>query len=398
MNKKLTAALALASLVAALSVCALAEGSTASTPAEPAAVVTPIPTPSPAPTTAPEVTATPIPTPSPSPVPTPEPTGAQTVTEYRYFTNQYRYTRTRKVTYYDNVYAVNHGNYDLTPFADVVPAEYFIEDEQGYLAPAPIVLDITNAMRMRLYNGDVGEVALLYGQYCERIRDKGGRLAFTGIHEGIDFVNLPGTKLYTIMDGEVTRAGDSNGTVAVYNEFYNVTILYLHCENIQVKRGDKLMAGVYFADEGSVGSGSSYAHVEMRTGRHTTSNKYRDTAVDSDCPYALMQVVLGVVPSGEQPLTYAEYAKAMTERKAAEQAAADAAKKAADNAERLRLEAEAKAKAEREATATPAPTATPAVELVDVLPGSQDGGYGFGATPEPTPTAAPQVEATLPPA
>ena len=30
-------------------------------------------------------------------------------TEYRWFTNSYRYTRSRKVTYYDNVYAYNHG-------------------------------------------------------------------------------------------------------------------------------------------------------------------------------------------------------------------------------------------------------------------------------------------------
>lgn len=389
MKKKLTAALMLACLALALSTCALAQDIATNDTAD-LAVTTPLaPTPSPTPF---------IPTPSPSPVPTPVPEGPQTVTEYRWFTNSYGYTRTREVTYYDNVYAINHGKYGLTPFADVVPAEYFAEDSQGYLAPASIVMDIVDAMRIRLYGADVGELGLLYGQYCEQVKDKAGRMGFSGIHEGIDFINAPGARLYSIIDGEVTRAGDSNGTIAIYNAFYDVTVLYLHCENIQVRRGDTLMAGVYIGDEGDVGSGSSYAHVEMRWGRHTSSSAYRDTKLESDCPYALMQVALSVEPSGDAPTTYAAYVEAETARKVAEaEAEAERIRREAE-AERMRLEAEAAAKAAREAeeaaaAATPTPE-EPEVELVDVLPGSTDNGYGFGA-PSATPTAV--VEATLPP-
>ena len=123
-------------------------------------------------------------------------------TKYRYFISQYRYIRERKVSYFDNVYAYNHGEYSLTPFDSTVPEEYFVTDEGGTLAIAPIVLDITDAMRERLYGADVGETALYYGQYCERKKDRKGVWGYTGIHEGIDFVNVKGAPLYAILGGE----------------------------------------------------------------------------------------------------------------------------------------------------------------------------------------------------
>ena len=302
-------------------------------------------------------------------------------TDYRLFTNIYRYSRYRKLTFYDNVYAYNHGDYYLTPFASDVPAEYIVVDENGSYAVAPIVLDITDAMRERLYGGDVGETAMFYGQYCERVRDKAGRMGYTGIHEGIDFVYRPGAQLYAILGGVVTRAGDSNGTVAVYNEEYNCTVLYLHCKNIKVRRGDVIEAGAKIAVEGNKKAGSDYTHVELRLGRHTSSSPYRDTKLTSDCPYAIMQAALGVTDSGRQPATEAAMLRAQQMREEAEAAARAAA------------EAEAAAKAAEEAEKNKEPD----VELLDELPGAQ-GGYGFG---EPTATPAPQtpaaVEATLPP-
>ncbi|MFR5797204.1 MAG: hypothetical protein ACLUI3_17810, partial [Christensenellales bacterium] len=78
-------------------------------------------------------------------------------TKYRYFISQYHYIRERKVSYFDNVYAYNHGEYGLTPFASTVPEEYFVADENGTLAIAPIVLDITDAMReLAVIEGMVG--------------------------------------------------------------------------------------------------------------------------------------------------------------------------------------------------------------------------------------------------
>ena len=284
--------------------------------------------------------------------------------EYRWFISQYNHIRGRTVRYYDDVYCYNHGDYYLTPFDSKVAQEYLTVDESGTYAVAPIVLDITDAMRVALYGEDVGEVSMFYGQYCERRGDGRGRTGFTGVHEGIDFTNAPEAPLYAILGGEVTRAGDSNGTVAVYNAEYDVTVLYLHCEDIEVRRGDVIEAGTYIAEEGKKGSGGTYTHVEMRTGRHTSSNPYRNTILESDCPYPVMQDALGVVQSGRQPVTAA----------------------AVMEAQRMREEAEAAAKAEAEAAAK---EEEPEIELIDVLDTAQEG-YGFTET-----TVVP--EATLPP-
>lgn len=300
-----------------------------------------------------------------------EAAGLETTTEYRWFVNQYRNVYGSTVTYYDDVYAYNHGDYYLTPFAADVPAEYFVADENGTYAVAPIVLDITDAMRERLYGADAGETYLLYGQYCERVNGKRGRTGFSGVHEGIDFVNEEGCNLYAILGGVVTRAGDSNGTVGVYNEEYDCTLLYLHCEDIVVKRGDEIEAGALIGVEGNKKSGSPYTHVEFRYGRHTSSSPYRNAKLTSDCPYPVMQAALGVVESGRQPVTQA----------------------AAIEAQLLREEAEAAALAEAaEAELEPI---EPEIELLDALPGENEG-YGFDET-QAEATAAPAPEATLPP-
>ena len=312
----------------------------------------------------------------------------EVTTKYRYFISQYHYIRERKVSYFDNVYAYNHGEYGLTPFASTVPEEYFVADENGTLAIAPIVLDITDAMRERLYGADVGETALYYGQYCQREKDRKGVWGYTGIHEGIDFVNVKGAPLYAILGGEVTRGTDKNGTVAIYNAEYDITLLYLHCENSIVRRGDTVEAGDMIAKEGktniSGGANTHYTHVELRKGRHTSSSPYRDTVLTSDCPYAVMQQALGVMESGRQPVTAAAVQQAQRMREEAEakaKAEAEAAQKAAEE--------EAKAQAEAEQNAD--------ITLVDALPGTT-AGYGFGdATATPEAIATPVPEATLPP-
>ena len=302
--------------------------------------------------------------------PAPE-TELELTEEYRWFVNEYRNVRGYTVTYYDDVYAYNHGQYYLTPFSSVVPAEYFVVDSDGTYAVAPIVLDITDAMRTRLYGADVGETYLLYGQYCERVVGKKGREGFSGVHEGIDFVNEEACSLYAILGGEVTRAGDSNGTVGVYNAELDITLLYLHCEDIVVRRGDMIEAGDLIAQEGDKKAGSYYTHVEMRNGRHTSSSPYRGPKLTSDCPYAVMQEALGVVESGRQPVTAA----------------------AVLQAQRMREEAEARARAAAEAEAAREKEEEEQIVLVDELPGTQEG-YGFE---EKTPESVVTPEATLPP-
>ena len=284
--------------------------------------------------------------------------------EYRWFVSKYNTTRGRLVRYYDNVYAYNHGDYYLTPFDSKVPEEYFVVDETGTFAVAPIVLDITDAMRAALYGADQGETYMLYGQYCERIADGKGHVGFSGVHEGIDFSNYEGAPLYAILGGTVTRGYDRDGTVAVYNAEYDCTLLYLHCKYSQVKRGDIVEAGDLLAYEGTRGAGSPYTHVEFRYGRYETANPYRNTILQSDCPYPFMQTYFDVKESGRQPVTAAAVAEA----------------------QRLRAEAEAAALAETEA----AEEAEPQIQLIDLLESSH--GYGFSASE----TVAP--EATLPPA
>lgn len=391
-------------------------------------------------------TAAPVVTPAPTVLPGSDET-IQVTREYRWFVNEYRYTRGVTVEYYDNVFAVNHGVYGLTPFASTVPKEYFVSDETGAYAVAPLVEDITDAMRVRLYGGNLGQTAMYYGQYCERIRDKADRIGFSGIHEGIDFVYQAGAPLHAILGGEVTRAGDSNGTVGIYNEEYGITLLYLHCENIEVRRGDVVEAGEKIAKEGEKNSGSAYTHVEMRYGRHTSSSPYRDTSLTSDCPYAVMQQALGVMQSERKVITYAgtqrqlaqtrlvavgaeqarvaveaelerqrlaaeaeaerlrleaEAAAAEAERQRLEAEAAAAAEaerlrlEAEAEAERLRQEAEAAAKAEEERLAAEEAAREEEEEMPelidsDSLPGAQDG-YGFAKS-----TATPVPQATLPP-
>ncbi|MDO4741620.1 MAG: M23 family metallopeptidase [Eubacteriales bacterium] len=293
-------------------------------------------------------------------------------TKSRWFVNKYKRTYARKISYYENVYAYNHGKYVSTSFDAKVPAKYFVIDEEGGYALAPIVLDITDAMRVRLYGADVGETYMYYGQfstlekavYQEEGKRGYHRYGIPGIHEGIDFVNRANCPLYAILGGEVTRAGDADGTVAIYNEEYDCTVLYLHTVNICVKKGDVVKAGTQIAKEGKKNAGTVYTHVELRNGRHEAASKWRNSRLESDCPYPVMQAALGVVESGRQPVTAA---------------AVNAAQRMREEAEAALLALEAEENIE------------PEIELVDNLPGTE-AGYGFT---EEAQTVVP--EATLPP-
>ena len=130
------------------------------------------------------------------------------VTEaYRSFIYKNDVRRDKKVAYYDNVYAVNHGEYLLQPFSADVPAEYLVDDAPGAYALSPIVLDVTDALRARLYGADVGETALYYGQYCERVENRAGDWGFSGIHEGVDFRNAAGCDGFAFLGVEVLLCG-----------------------------------------------------------------------------------------------------------------------------------------------------------------------------------------------
>jgi len=290
-----------------------------------------------------------------------------TTTEYVTFVFKYGVRYTKKVTFYPDVYAYNHTEYGLQPFDGSVPERFFIVDGQGKHALAPIVLDVTDAMRLALYGGDIGKTALFYGQYTERVLSANQRhWGYSGIHEGIDFIAEPGQPIYSILEGDVLRAGyGKDRTIAIYNETYNATVLYLHTSDIRVKQGAHVTAGTLIAHEGRRGSADFYTHVETRFGRRTSPNPYRDVELKSDPPYDFFMHALGVTPSGREPVTV----EALIE------------------AELMRLAAEAEAQAAREAEelrlATPTPEPTQQIEILEQAPSDLPSEFGFANTPNP---------------
>lgn len=308
--------------------------------------------------------------------------GAPAVTrDYVSFVYQNRVLREKKVSFYKDVYAYNHTEYGLQPFDAAVPERFFVMDGQGRFALAPIVLDAVDAVRVALYGGDIGKTALFYGQYTEKVRSANKRWGYSGIHEGIDFIAGRGQAIYSILDGEVLRAGyGKDGTIAIYNEQYNATILYLHTTDVEVKRGDLIAAGVLIGYEGSRGAGDFYTHVEVRFGRRTSPSPYRNAVLESDLPYDFFIRALGVQATDREPVT----AEAVFE------------------AERMRLAAEAEAQAAREAQAAaeaeaarlaePTPAPTPEVVVLDEAKEDIPSGFGFvdpSVTPLPTLPPAP---------
>ena len=206
---------------------------------------------------------------------------------------------------------------------------------------------------------------------------------------------VPSLPIVNVFDVEY-----SNGTIGIYSEDLDITLLYLHCKDIQVKRGDVVMASDVIGYEGGKGlvagiynnaqykkkgvkhtTGSHYVHVELRKGRQTTSNKYTNAKLESDCPYEYMRQALNIPESGRQPVTQA----------------------AVNQAQRMREEAEARARAEAAAAAAAAAEAeaTPEPEIEIVEEPEADSVYGFSEpedSSEPEAETTPAPEATLPPA
>ncbi len=292
--------------------------------------------------------------------------------DYVGFVYQNLILRQKKVSYYNDVYAYNHKEYLLQPFDAAVPERFFVMDGQGRYALDPIVLDVADAVRIALYGEDTGKVALFYGQYTEKVRSSNKKWGYSGIHEGLDFIAKEGQKIHAILGGEVLRAGyGKDGTIAIYNEEYNTTILYLHARDVVVERGDIVDPGTLIAHEDSKGSGDFYTHVEVRFGKRTSPSPYRNATLESDLPYDFFIKALGIVSSGREPITAQSVFEAEAARKAAE-AEAEAARRAAEE-EAYRL-------------ANPTPAPTPEIVLKDEVSDEIPSEFGFtGPTPTPIP-------------
>jgi murein DD-endopeptidase MepM/ murein hydrolase activator NlpD len=104
-----------------------------------------------------------------------------------------------------------------------------------------------------------------------------------GRHEGIDIARGIGSPVHALVAGTVTNVvhgrNGSGGlsTIAIYNEKYDKTIVYLHSAPVSgLAKGDKVSRDEKIATEawrGVSSSGSAHTHVEMRLGRRTLAAK-----------------------------------------------------------------------------------------------------------------------------
>ena len=85
-------------------------------------------------------------------------------------------------------------------------------------------------------------------------------------HKGIDLGAVSGTEIINSMDGEVIEAsseGDFGKHIRVSNN--DIVIIYAHCSELLVKKGDKVKQGDKIAKVGSTGKATGpHLHFEIR--------------------------------------------------------------------------------------------------------------------------------------
>lgn len=92
-------------------------------------------------------------------------------------------------------------------------------------------------------------------------------------HRGID-IPVKKTNVYCAADGKVTKVGNSNARgkyIVIYHETINLSTLYQHLEKVNVKAGDKVLAGSVIAKSGNTGIGTGYhLHFGVMKGKATS--------------------------------------------------------------------------------------------------------------------------------
>lgn len=108
-----------------------------------------------------------------------------------------------------------------------------------------------------------------------------GYISQAGRHEGIDFAKGLGAPVYSLTGGVVTRVeGSGLHTIAIYSDFLDATVIYLHAQELQsLNVGDVVARGAQIATENSHQGGSAHTHVEMRPRRQTHASDSTDDPV-----------------------------------------------------------------------------------------------------------------------
>lgn len=136
--------------------------------------------------------------------------------------------------------------------------------------------DIQSKMLDRLYNASGGYVSCDFDGYVNT----------KGRHEGIDFCNGAGKKIYSLISGEVIRVSNASSlsTCAIYDSVHNKTVLYLH-GRFSISKG-YVYAGQLIGVESNLGASAAHTHIEVRNGRREYAAKsVDDYTLDNDNPY-----------------------------------------------------------------------------------------------------------------
>ncbi len=86
-------------------------------------------------------------------------------------------------------------------------------------------------------------------------------------HSGIDIAAKEGSNIYAAFDGVITEATYDkwNGNYLKIKHDNNIMTVYCHCQELNVKKGDKIRAGEIIATVGSTGSSTGpHLHFELR--------------------------------------------------------------------------------------------------------------------------------------
>ena len=103
------------------------------------------------------------------------------------------------------------------------------------------------------------------GKITTRYKKK-GKMWSKGYHTGVDFAVPTGTEIIAVADGKIESAnwGKSYGIQAI-QKVEGGWVIYAHLSKLNVKAGDKVVAGQKIGESGNTGNSSGpHLHFEMR--------------------------------------------------------------------------------------------------------------------------------------
>jgi len=198
------------------------------------------------------------------------------------------YTRFNK---YD-IGAYESGTY-LYFHRDSMDTSYASIATSAHISEVSDYVNIALTIGKDLYN--VG--SLTQEQYARNLfgeLTEGSSSSTNVVHEGIDYSRYEGAPVYCLADdGVVYNIADEYGgkTVAIYDWFWQVTVIYMHLKNVSVSQNDSIEYGDSFAQQGRYIRGTennTHVHVEVRDGLASFGNNNTGETLSSERPYYII--------------------------------------------------------------------------------------------------------------